>query len=48
MATDRKIVSNIENDKEKHKNHKKLLVKPINPLKTTKMTNHEPLECAII
>jgi len=48
MTTSRKIVLNIEIDKEKHKNHEKLLVKPINSLKTTKITNHRQLECVII
>lgn len=48
MATSRKIVLNIEIDKEKHKNHEKLLVKSINSLKTTKITNHKQLECATI
>ena len=48
MATSRKIVLNIEIDKEKHKNYEKLLVKPINPLKTTKITNYKQLECVTI
>jgi len=48
MSTSRKIVLNIEIGKEKHKNHEKLLVKSINPLKTTKITNHKQLECVTI
>lgn len=48
MATSRKIVLNIEIDKEKHKNHKKLLVESINSLKTKKITNQKQLECVTI